>query len=653
MRRGGRKNARSAGGRSSNILKTDMNAKAIEGSLAEEESGSHQPLYFLSAERQLFGWLHRPEGPFALDWGVVICKPFGYEALCAHRSIRAFADAAAALGMPALRFDYVGAGDSAELDSNADQVEAWTADIANAVAELRRRTGVTRVCLLGFRLGALFAARAAARSPVDALALIAPVLNGRKYVREARTVQLAAQAADESVSSPEAESPDVSDGGMEVSGYPLSAASIASLSTLEVTAAALGRVADVLLIDRSDLPGARAWAEALGAGGVRAEYRALPGLIEMMMRAPHLATLPQQMLDATRDWLARLRCLPSPAQAADTIAPRHVVRVPSPQLVLAGEDGSSVTERPIFLDEERRLFGIVTEPRRGETRRRAVIFLNTGADHHIGASRMYVSLARRWALKGYHVLRMDLSGLGDSRPRAGRPDNEVFPVDAIADIRAAVGHMRGAYRCGDITLLGLCSGAYHALRAAAEGVAVSRVLMVNPETFFWKEGANIRDIQLADLVHTPTLYRTRALSLKNWRRLVSGQVDVVFIVKLFLRRMLFAAHFRLRDLMRLAGLRHPQDLGRELEKIAARGIRMVIVFARGEPGIEVLRLEGGPALTRLGDRLLVRILEVGDHTFSRSGPRRELDKVLSEELFTRPVSRAASPVPDAQRIPLA
>lgn len=653
MRKGGRKNPRSAGYRSSNILKADMNAKAIEGLLAEEESGPYQPLYFLSAERQLFGWLHRPEGAYAPDWGVVVCKPFGYEALCAHRSIRAFADAAAALGMPALRFDYVGAGDSAELDSNADQVEAWTADITNAVAELRRRTGVTRVCLLGFRLGALFAALAAARSQVDALALIAPVLNGRKYVREARTVQLAAQAAEESVSSPEPEPPDVSaGGGMEVSGYPLSAASIASLSTLDVTAAALGRVADVLLIDRSDLPGARAWAEALGAGGVRAEYRALPGLIEMMMRAPHLATLPQQMLDATRDWLARLKCLPSPAQGAGTIAPRQAARVPSPQLVLAGDDGS-VTERPIFLDEKRGLFGIVTEPRRGETRRRAVIFLNTGADHHIGASRMYVSLARRWALMGYHVLRMDLSGLGDSRPRAGRPDNEVFPVDAIADIRAAVGHMRGSYRCGDVTLLGLCSGAYHALRAAAEGVAVNRVLMVNPETFFWKEGANIRDIQLADLVHTPTLYRTRALSLRNWRRLVSGQVDVVYIVKLFLHRMLFAAQFRLRDLMRLAGLRHPQDLGRELEKIAARGIRMVIVFARGEPGIEVLRLEGGSALTRLGDRLLVRILEVGDHTFSRSGPRRELDKVLSEELFTRPESRAASPLPGAHGIPLA
>ena len=58
---------------------------------------------------------------------------------------------------PVLRFDYVGTGDSVDIDPNAGQVELWTRDIASAVAELRRLTGVSRVCLLGFRLGALLA----------------------------------------------------------------------------------------------------------------------------------------------------------------------------------------------------------------------------------------------------------------------------------------------------------------------------------------------------------------------------------------------------------------------------------------------------------------------------------------------------------------
>ena len=35
----------------------------------------------------------------------MLCKPFGYEAICAHRGLRAFANSAAALGVPTLRFD--------------------------------------------------------------------------------------------------------------------------------------------------------------------------------------------------------------------------------------------------------------------------------------------------------------------------------------------------------------------------------------------------------------------------------------------------------------------------------------------------------------------------------------------------------------------
>jgi alpha-beta hydrolase superfamily lysophospholipase len=615
-----------------------------------------EPLYFPSGYQQLFGWLHHPSAADASGWGVVICKPFGYEALCAHRSIRAFADAAAALGMPVLLFDYLGTGDSADIDPPADQIEAWTRDIAHAVTELRRRTAVAHVCLLGFRLGALLAMLAAEQCQAEALALVAPVTSGRKYLREARTALLAAQAA-EAAQSPSGEAaaidPEVPDGGMEVSGYLLSAATSARLSRTDAAAVALAGVSGVLLIDRSDLPVARAWSQTLEAAGVRTEYHSLPGFVEMMVTAPHLAVISQQMLARTREWLSRLRDL---ARANnDTYSPTHTspgIRVPQPEseskesvleLELPGEDGSprsSLTERPLFVDADAHtLFGIVTEPRRDETRRRAVIFLNTGADHHIGASRMYVSLGRNWARRGYHVLRMDLSGLGDSPARAGRADNEVFPAAAISDIRCAVEYMRAHYRCGEVTLLGLCSGAYHAFRAAAAKVAVNRILMVNPETFFWPEGASVRDIQLADLVNTPTVYRERALSLANWRRLLTGQVDVGYIGKLFLRRLLFALQFRGRDLMRLFGLQPAEDLGRELERIAARGVRMVMVFAKGEPGIEVLRLEGGSAVGRLGDRLLIRIIDSGDHTFSRSGPRQVLEKVLSEEILTRPGAR--------------
>src|ERR1700735_597275 len=109
--------------------------------------GLAEAVYFGGSDHNLFGWLHRPAAaPTGI--GLVICKPFGYEAICSHRSIRAFAEAAAVIGVPTLRFDYLGTGDSAEIDPQADQMEVWLQNVLAAVVELQRRTGVERVCLM-------------------------------------------------------------------------------------------------------------------------------------------------------------------------------------------------------------------------------------------------------------------------------------------------------------------------------------------------------------------------------------------------------------------------------------------------------------------------------------------------------------------------
>ena len=54
-----------------------------------------------------------------------------------------------------------------EIDPQADQLEVWTRDALAAAQELRRRSGVTQICFLGVRLGALLAT------------LAAPIQNGK------------------------------------------------------------------------------------------------------------------------------------------------------------------------------------------------------------------------------------------------------------------------------------------------------------------------------------------------------------------------------------------------------------------------------------------------------------------------------------------
>ena len=594
--------------------------------------GMGKAIYFDSGEHKLFGWLHLPEGGPRADLGLVICAPFGYEAVCAHRSIRAFAEMAAAQGVPALRFDFLGTGDSADIQPEADQLELWTADVTAAVGELRQRTGVPQVCLLGLRLGATLATLAARRTEaVTSLVLIAPVISGRRYLRELKTRRLV--ASDKS-----RQDVHVAGGGpMEVSGYTLSAASVAALARIDLNEPNPSASPEILVIDGSTLPTSARWSETLSARGVRAKYVVLPGLTEMIMTAPQFAKIPRQMLAATRDWLTRVDHSPDPgwesqgAEHPDSGLAATLAVLKLPDSGAAAFD--RMTEHPVLFGSDDALFGIVTEPLKGEVRRRAVIFLNAGADYHVGPGGLYVALARRWASRGYVVLRMDLGGIGDSATIAGSPNDDVFPPAALDDIRAAIGYIQEHYGTGDISLAGLCSGAYHALRAAASMLPVSRILMINPQNYFWDEGTTVNDMQVAELVRNPGLYRERMFSLSVWKRLLTGQVNIAYISKIYARRLLLALETNLRDLARRLHIHIPGDLGWEIEQIGARGVRLVFLFARGEPGIDLLKIQGGSSVNRLGDRCRIHLIDHADHVFSQSGPRSALEKVLSDELF--------------------
>ena len=98
-------------------------------------------------------------------------------------------DRLAARGLPTLVFDWEGTGDSLGSDRDPDRLAAWEASLAAAVAALRRETGVREIVFVGLRLGATLAARVAAgRDDVAALVALAPVVAGRGWVREQKSL---------------------------------------------------------------------------------------------------------------------------------------------------------------------------------------------------------------------------------------------------------------------------------------------------------------------------------------------------------------------------------------------------------------------------------------------------------------------------------
>jgi len=603
-----------------------------------------EPVYFGPDARPLFGWIHRPEHPTRGPLGLVLCNPFGYEAVCAHRTLRHFAEAAADAGIPALRFDYDGTGDSAGDDLDPDRLSAWIASVHRGAEVLQREAGCERLCFLGVRLGATLAALAASeRSDVQGLIALAPVVTAKAYIRELRALQMTTGLGTPAETS--------ADDLMEVTGFTLTAATRASLSAVDLTKLERAPTAQVLILDRHDLPGNERWAAHLQATGATVERRAVPGYGEMML-SPHATVVPTEMLRLTVAWLGD-RAPAEPAAHGDRYYPddhsrqgrdtvplsRHSIRLPA-----GAPSGVPIAETAEYLDSGRTLFGILTAPHcaasgtaavTANRSRRGILLLNAGGTHRIGSNRLYVTLARRWASLGHVVLRIDISGVGDSAPRPGEAENVIYTARAVEDITQAIRYLRERAAVTECRALGLCSGAYHAFKAAVGGAPLQAVVMINPLTFFWKEGMPL-DAPLPDqrVISEAQRYQQTAFRLHSWLKLMRGEVDVGRVAQIMVRRTGSLVNHRWRDLARRLGLPLTDDLGRELESVAQRGIRMLFVFAAHDPGLELLRTQGGSCVGKLRQRrqLEIRVIGGADHTFTARAARDQLIAVLAEAL---------------------
>ncbi len=140
--------------------------------------------FYFGQDDRLFGSYVPESGTAAPRAAVVLCYPFGQEYMRAHKAFRQVAVLLSRRGLPVLRFDYSGTGDSAG-DGTAATLEEWTADVGAAIEEVRRRSGATQVRLGGLRLGATLAALAARdRAEVERLVLWDPVVSGAGFLAD-------------------------------------------------------------------------------------------------------------------------------------------------------------------------------------------------------------------------------------------------------------------------------------------------------------------------------------------------------------------------------------------------------------------------------------------------------------------------------------
>ncbi|MGY6258304.1 serine aminopeptidase domain-containing protein [Paraburkholderia caledonica] len=555
-----------------------------------------------------FGWLHPAAGPH----GVVLCYPFGYDALCTYRGMRRLAERLAMRGVPVLRFDYPGTGDSAGDASGPGLWRAWIDSIRQAVALLRQSTGIEHVSLCGLRLGGTLAALAAQElGDVDGLVLLSPVLSGKNYQRELRAGYrqwLSMPAAMDCTPEPD------TDEFVEAYGFRLYRETIESLRAVDLRRDAPSPARRVLVLDSLDATRVDALVTHYREQGVEVERQGFDEYSKFMMEALD-SEIPHAAFESIENWLVG-DSTGSPAAVSAVSAYAGDVEG---HIVEAG-----VTETPVSIDNGR-LFGIYCVPHSqsatscGSTGAPAVLIVNTGAVSRIGNARLGVRFARRLARQGIASLRVDLGGLGDSQPSLDAVTLDALYAQNGADDAACAARWLTARGHRGAVLLGICAGAYVGLHAASREPAVTGAMLVNLQKFTWR---NICDENGKPTVRVAAIGSTRSYlrsmcEPRKWLRVVKGQTGGWPVARELATRVAGLLRATLADrIERITGLQlGANEERRPFAALDARGVETRLLYGVLDEGVEELEKYFGVRGIRLQrlNRVRVVFCERTDH----------------------------------------
>lgn len=536
------------------------------------------------------GWFHPAPG----GRGVVLCPPWGFEALCVHRSLRRLADELAAHGLPCLRLDLPGCGDSLDPLPGTPLVEAWLDAIAAAATWLRARGGVGQIALVGFRLGALLAAEVAARlGDIERLALLAPPASGRACLRELRAWARLAEG-----SPGDHGSAVLAEGGIVAGGFLLEAPASAALERLDPLARAVPPARRLLLLERPEVRLPAGTLTGWRRAGAVIEVGPMHGYAELV-RDPLLSHPPADGFAGLTEWLA---------DGAPAPPPRLVRALDLPPARLSG---SGFVEELRRFGAGERLVGVLTRPVGAAEPgfdRPALLILNTGATHRVGPGRAAVELARAAARHGIATLRMDLGGIGDSDLPPGEQRPDIYRRSALDEVRAGLGLLaqEGWQR---VVAVGVCSGAFMAFHAARSEPNLVGLVLVNLPRFAWRP------------FHPLVFVRTRAIlamltQVGIWCQGLRGRGDLVPAMQVLSERLAARLALRLPRAARHLAARLSRP-GRWLALLARRGVRTLVLYAAQDPGLPLFdRVIEGRRGRLAGGMLEVEIVAEANHAFS-------------------------------------
>ncbi len=581
--------------------------------------------WFRSGDYSLLGHIDLPQTSCG-SLGVLIVTSFGWEDVCSYRPLRFVARTIAESGIPVLRFDLPGSGDSSGSALDSGLLDAWIQSVGHAADELRAATGVEDVAVVGVRTGAMLAVTAAARGAnLQDLILWGPAATGRAVLREFQAFSKLA-CAEYANSDPPPPQPIA---GLEVGGFLVTPETQRDLETLDLSKPLPLQGRRVLILPRDDLRADQKLVSALESSGCTVEVGNGSGYATMMAipdeAVPPIATARAMVDFLTKESSEKPQGLTNPGRNALAA-----------QAATAINQGPGVSFETIYTVERESgsIFGILSEPgpeieiRPSEC---CVLFLNAGAVRHIGPNRMWVEAARRWAERGVTSLRLDLPGIGESDGEPSLDIAALYQERLVEQVEAVMDSLRSRIGARRFAIIGLCSGAFWAFHAALRSRDVHTAILLNPRLFFWDPEVDRRRVlrRAAGLLADAT----------DWRRLARGNVS-----RKTFKRVARIVLDRFRTIDANAG-RHfqicPEEMAHASAALERNQNRITLIFTEGEPLLREMEEEGhlsSPISSRLR---CIRVANSG-HTFRPLWAQKMAHELIDGELDA--IFRQSQPV---------
>ncbi|NTG42699.1 alpha/beta hydrolase [Rhizobium rhizogenes] len=436
---------------------------------------------------------------------VLFLSPWGFEEMCARKFWRILAEDFAKAGIASLRFDYAGTGDALDVAEQRQGLALWEDTALAAAAMLRSLSGCERLILVSQGLGSTIALDIAERfDAVDGIALLAPTISGRAYLRE---LTIWSKMIDESMGLDETQRQTE---GVTVASLRMPDGIAATVKTLNLMTRGHVSAPDCLVLTRPGRPGDADFATHLGTLGPRIEQAVYDGYDELVSN-PTIAAMPLEAGRKILDWVQSIATKP-------VTTTRKILHAPRAEAL----EGDGFRETPLRFGEGDRLFGILCEPL-GERTGATALLLTTAYDRHAGWGRTSVTMARALARDGIASLRFDTANVADSPPLPDAPDQVLYSRDQHRDVSAAL-DMLEARELLPAFAVGRCSGGYLALQTAMSDERCHGLITVNPYAFFWDETQSV-DEALRFVPRSLETYGQKFLQLETLKRLYGGQID--------------------------------------------------------------------------------------------------------------------------------